>query len=51
VYASEFNKESYEYLRWGMTLPEFSEYRQLIEIASDVKTAAHKDFERESRTR
>ena len=48
TYSSKFNKESLDSLMYGMTLEEFLDYKNYIDIQNAFEEAMHKDQEKEA---
>ena len=49
VYASKFNKETLDYLMYGMTLSEFFDHKNFIDIQNSFEQAVYKDQEHEAK--
>ncbi len=45
VYRSKYNKESIDFLKYEMSLNDFLEYKEYIDVHEDMENAAHKDQE------
>lgn len=47
VYLNKQNKESLEYLKWGMSLSEFSFYKEVLDIQDAMEEEMYKEAERQ----
>jgi hypothetical protein len=45
VYRSKYNKETLDSLRYSMTLEDFFDYKEYIDVHEDTEYASHKDQE------